>query len=504
MSKNGVRLFDSSTEAILGKGFWFNDQKYVHYSNVPYQNSAFFRLSTNQKWSVILMIVLLALSLLLNWHTTLVWLITGITLIYFADLIFQLFLVYRSFAIEPEIKIDEEMLKSLNRDWPSYTIFCPLYKEWQVLSQFIEAMKDLDYPEDKLQIMLLLEEDDEETINHVRSMDLPVNFETVIVSDSKPKTKPKALNYGLRFARGEICVIYDAEDIPDRLQLKKVVLVFEQSEKKVVCVQAKLNFYNPHQNLLTRLFSAEYSAWFNLVLTGLQSISAPIPLGGTSNHFRTEDIKFLGGWDAFNVTEDADLGMRIAKAGLKTAIVDSTTMEEANSDFRNWMSQRARWNKGYIQTYLVHSRNLNDFLKKGNFLSFITFQLVIGGKILCLWVNPIMWGLTISYFTFRPFVGGFIESLYEGPIFYMAVFTLIIGNFLYTYYFMMGVARRGQWELIPFALLTPVYWLMMSWASFVSIKDLIFKPFHWNKTLHGLHLEQKNILVRAQIAEAII
>src|SRR5581483_11735953 len=159
---------------------------------------------------------------------------------------------------------------------------------------------------------------------------LPNYFKIIVVPDSSPKTKPKACNYGLQFATGEYSVIYDAEDVPDPLQLKKAIVAFAKSAKNVICIQAKLNFYNPHQNILTRVFTAEYSLWFDLVLTGLQSIEAPIPLGGTSNHFKTQILKKIKGWDAFNVTEDCDLGLRLFKNGFSTAIMDSTTLEEAN------------------------------------------------------------------------------------------------------------------------------------------------------------------------------
>src|SRR5258708_6606643 len=194
--------------------------------------------------------------------------------------------------------------------------------------------------------MLLLEEDDKETIQKIKNYDLPSYFEIVIVPHSLPKTKPKACNYGLLHATGEYTVIFDAEDIPDPLQLKKAVIAFEKSGSQVVCIQAKLNFYNPTQSFFTKLFTAEYSLWFDLVLTGLQSIHAPIPFGGTSNHFRTKDLWLLKGWDSFNVTEDCDLGMRLVKQGYRTAVIDSITLEEANPAFNNWFWQRSRWIKG--------------------------------------------------------------------------------------------------------------------------------------------------------------
>ena len=182
-----------------------------------------------------------------------------------------------------------------------------------MIPQFTQAISKIDWPEDKLDVQLLLEEDDPETIKEATKMDLPKHFRIIVVPKGNPQTKPKACNYGLGHAKGEYAVIFDAEDIPDADQLKKAYLTFQKLKNdKIICAQAKLNFYNTRQNILTRLFSAEYALWFNLVLTGLQSIKSPIPLGGTSNHFRTKDLKMLNGWDPFNVTEDCDLGIRIA------------------------------------------------------------------------------------------------------------------------------------------------------------------------------------------------
>jgi glycosyltransferase XagB len=460
------------------------------YTALPLEESAFKSITSFQKRLALFLVLLFVGGLVINWHTTLLITLSLLTVYYFTDLIFNFFLISRSFTKNPEIAIsDIEMNGIPDASWPSYTVFCPLYKEWNVIPQFIRAMSNLDYPKDKLQVMLLLEEDDTETIAQVKKMTLPAYFDVVIVPDSQPKTKPKALNYGLLKATGDYIVVYDAEDVPDPKQLKKAVIAFTKAKKDTICVQAKLNFYNPQQNALTRLFTAEYSLWFDLVLTGLQSIKAPIPLGGTSNHFKIRDLHALKGWDAFNVTEDCDLGTRLTKNGYFTAIFDSTTLEEANSAPRNWYNQRSRWIKGYIQTYLVHMRRPGSFFSNGKNHHFFAFQFIVGGKILSLFINPLMWLLTASYFLFRPIVGETIESLYLTPIFYMGVFSMIIGNFLYVYYYMIGCAKRGQEELIPYVFLVPFYWLGMSVASWRALYEVIKKPHYWSKTKHGLHLE---------------
>jgi hypothetical protein len=210
----------------------------------------------------------------------------------------------------------------------------------------------------------------------------------VIVPDAQPKTKPKACNYALIQAEGKYVVIYDAEDRPDRDQLKKIVVAYSKAEERIVCIQCKLNYYNRDQNLLTQWFTIEYSSWFDLFMPGLDAADSPIPLGGTSNHLVSEKLIELGAWDSFNVTEDADLGVRLHKFGYKTAIVDSTTYEEANSDLYNWIRQRSRWVKGYIQTRLVHMRHPVRLGRQMGWRSWWSFQFVIAGTFFGFLLNP--------------------------------------------------------------------------------------------------------------------
>ncbi len=495
---DGIIPFHPDTVAKEGHGFHYKGKKFIHHTTLSHHESAFHRVNMYQKITLFSIVSLLIVGMTINWHTTIVVLLAILTFLYFADLLFNFFLIYRSFSMPSEIQVsNEEMAQVNDAYWPLYTIFCPLYHEWQVVPQFITAIDKLEYPKNKLQVMLLLEEDDAETINKIQEFNLPSYVEVMVIPHSIPKTKPKALNYGLQHAKGDYLVIYDAEDIPEPMQLKKAILAFSKVTSKTLCMQAKLNFYNPHQNILTRIFTAEYSLWFDLVLTGLQSISAPIPLGGTSNHFRTRDLHTLKGWDAFNVTEDCDLGMRLVKRGFKTAIIDSITHEEANSDLINWFRQRTRWIKGYIQTYLVHMRDPKAFITNWKEPHVITFQLIVGGKVLSMIINPFMWVITISYFVFRPLIGSFIESFFPTPVLYMGVFSLIIGNFLYMYYYMIGCYKRGQDEIVKYAFLVPFYWLAMSVAAWLAFYQMIKSPHYWPKTEHGLHLNNKKAVAQA-------
>lgn len=484
--------FSAAMKRRLGDGFHYRGSRYVSHTELRPSGSAFRQLNTAQQLFITVLIVLAGIFFYLNWHLTLTILIGVFTYIYVADLIFNAVVIDSSLRSAAEIKLTKGQFKALKRkDLPRYTILCPLYKEWQVLPQFVRAIDRLDYPKSRLQVLLLLEEDDVETRRRVEKMKLPGYFQTLAVPQSLPRTKPKACNYGLSRASGELIVIYDAEDIPEKRQLKKAVAAFAFLPDEVVCLQAKLNYFNPHQNLLTKLFTAEYSLWFDLILSGLQTIDAPIPLGGTSNHFKTKALKTLQGWDAFNVTEDADLGMRLYKYGYKTRMIDSTTYEEANSRFGNWVSQRTRWIKGYIQTYLVHMRRPGKLMRQVGFINWLNFQLIIGGKIFTILVNPLMWMITYLYFLSRTSVlGKFIESFFPAAIFYFGVIAFVAGNFLYLYSYMIGALKRQHYSIVKYAFLVPGYWLMMSLAAWRAVVELAFRPHHWAKTKHGFYLYQ--------------
>lgn len=496
-----VHIASNERGTMLGAGVRYKERKYVTHTTMPHKASALRTVTLSQKLLLFFLIICIALGIYLFPLRTFQVVIAILSFIYFVDVLFNLYLMIKSLTFPREISFSEDEINNLEeKNLPLYTVLCPLYREARVIPQFLEAMANLAWPKEKLDVILLLEEDDQPTLEAVKEMSLPSYVRALVVPHSIPKTKPKACNYGLAHAKGEYLTIYDAEDIPDPLQLKKAYLGFKKVDKDTICLQAKLNYYNPHQNLLTRFFTAEYSLWFDVTLTGLQSIDTVIPLGGTSNHFKIAYLREVEGWDPFNVTEDADLGIRLFKKGYKTAMIDSMTLEEANSKFGNWLRQRSRWIKGYMQTYLVHIRQSASFVKSKGIHSLI-FQLVIGGKIAFILINPLLWVATIAYFTLYSFVGSQIEALYPNIVFYMAVTSLVFGNFLFLYYYMIGVAKKGQWNLMKFVLLIPIYWLMISIAAFIALYQLIFKPHYWEKTVHGFHLNKRK---EGSFAEAVI
>jgi glycosyltransferase XagB len=490
-----LAILPQNKNSMIGAGIACDGKRFATHTTI---RDGFSARRVLLKWQLFALFIILSfifLGLMINWITSIKILIALLSALYFFDMLFSFYLISKSLNNSLEIKSEaREIVKLSDDELPIYSILCPLYKEAHMIDGFISAIEKLDWPKNKLDVLLLLEEKDKVTIETVKKMALPEFIRIVIVPYSLPQTKPKACNYGIGFAKGEYLVIYDAEDIPDPLQLKKAYLAFKKVPSDIWCLQAKLNYFNPNDNLLTKFFTAEYSLWFDVILPGLQYINTAIPLGGTSNHFRTKNIIELEGWDPFNVTEDCDLGLRIFRKGYRTAMLDSVTFEEANSDLKNWLRQRSRWIKGYLQTYLVHMRDPIGLFRR-DFLHALFFQLIIGGKTAFVFLNPILWIATFSYFAFYGLVGESIERLYPPAIFYMASISLIFGNFIFIYCYMIGCAKRGHWSVIKYVFLMPFYWLLMSIAASIALWQLVIKPHFWEKTNHGLS-KQMNTIVK--------
>ena len=417
-----------------------------------------------------------------SWNT-LAFLITLLNIFFIISILFKLILSLIGAADRTHQITNAEVTAVDDRSLPTYTVLVPVYNEANVIPTLMQALSRLDYPHEKLDILLLLEEKDVLTIEAARAAHPPRYIRFIYIPDSQPKTKPKACNYGLAFARGEYTTIYDAEDIPDPDQLKKAIVAFRKGHKSLVCVQAALNYYNRNENFLTRMFTLEYSYWFDYLLPGLETLNLPIPLGGTSNHFRTDRLRELGGWDPFNVTEDADLGIRASLRGYTVGVINSTTYEEATCQLKNWIRQRSRWIKGYMQTWLVYNRHPWKYLKKLGLKSWLAYQFLIGGTVVTFLISPILWVLLIYWIVTRAY---WLESLFPGWVLYISLFNLSISNALGLYLNMIAVFRRRYYEFLLYALLNPIYWQLHSIAAYMALWQLFVKPFYWEKTIHGI------------------
>ncbi|MFD1257179.1 glycosyltransferase [Mucilaginibacter terrae] len=464
-------------------------QKYVKSAvfellNSDKNSSALTTFTSKQLVVIFTFIGLMACGLVLNFKITSIILNIFLSTFFLLTITFKLFLSLVGSKFELYQAVTKSEIKNIvDAELPVYTIHLPVYKEDKLIKKLVWNLQSLDYPRDQLDIKLLIEEDDDKTLNAVRDLDFPAIFEVIVVPFHMPKTKPKACNYGLHFSRGTYLTIYDAEDIPDTDQLKKVVAMFNKLPEEYICVQCALNYFNRNENFLTRMFTLEYSYWFDYVLPGLDTLDIPIPLGGTSNHFKMASLIELGAWDPFNVTEDADLGVRAYAKGHKIAVLNSTTYEEANNDFFNWIRQRSRWIKGYMQTYLVHMRDPAALIRKIGFKGFLGFTFFVGATPIMFLINPILILIFIAYVVFDL---GIIRTIFPDWVLFISIFNLMVGNILMIYVNMMAVFKRRYYELILFAIANPIYWLMHSISAYKGLYQLIVNPFYWEKTNHGL------------------
>jgi cellulose synthase/poly-beta-1,6-N-acetylglucosamine synthase-like glycosyltransferase len=463
-------------------------------------------LTRSQALGLGLLALLVLVLLLLDTHQVLVEIIGGLTWLYLAAGAHKVWLLVRGErALQAAQMAPAEQAAVADPDGgdgtgddteydadnalPLYTILVPLHREGQMLPTLLQRLAALEYPRERLEILLLVEADDEETRAALEACELPAYIRPLRVPPGLPRTKPRALNVGLARARGEYIVVYDAEDCPEPDQLRIAVAAFRALSRRTVCLQARLNFYNARQTLLTRLFAIDYTMWYELLLPGLTRLRGFVPLGGTSNHFRIEALRRLGGWDPYNVTEDCDLGARIAGAGLQVGMIDSVTWEEAVTRVGPWIRQRSRWVKGYIQTYLVHMRRPVRLWREVGPIGFLDFQLLVGGSSLALLINPLMWLLTLTYALGHGTpLAGMIESLFPTAVYYPALACLVIGNFIFFYSNLYACIRSGQVGLTRYALLSPLYWLLMSVGAWVGLLSLVRNPFYWAKTEHGVSL----------------
>jgi glycosyltransferase XagB len=455
--------------------------------------SAYETLSRGQRVLFLVCVLLFLIALAARPLITLVAINALLTTLYVLVLLYRFNLTRRGLrGTQPIAVSDEEAAALADHELPVYTVLVPAYREQEVIPRTIRALEALDYPVERLDVKLLLEEDDGASVEAALAARPAPHIEVLIVPNAVPQTKPKACNYGLHFARGDLVTIYDAEDRPEPLQLRRAVAAFRRVESTVACLQAKLAYHNSEQNLITRWFAVEYATWFALTLPALAEQGGPVPLGGTSMHIKRHALKEVGAWDPHNVTEDADLGVRLQRYGYRTLALDSVTYEEANSDFLNWVKQRSRWYKGYVQTALVHLRHPLRLLRQLGPKGFVAFNLTVSATPLVALVNPIFWLLTALWFLGRP---ALLEALYPGWLYFPALFCLIVGNFLVFYVNVIVVRLSGSPWLLGAVMLTPLYWLMMSIAAVKAFVQLAVHPWFWEKTVHGLDRNKPSVRV---------
>ncbi len=372
-------------------------------------------------------------------------------------------------------------------DLPFYSILVPLRDEANMVDQLYMSLGRLDYPREKLEIIFVVESRSPETIAAVRRHLDDARFGLAIVPDAAPRTKPKALDFALPLCRGEFVVVYDAEDQPEPRQLRRVVAQFRR-EEDVHCIQARLVVGNGRQGFLPALFAGEYAGLFTITLPAFARWNVVMPLGGTSNHFRLATLRMLGGWDAYNVTEDADLGVRLARRNLRTATNISLTLEDAPTSINVWMGQRTRWIKGWMQTFVVHNRRPLRLLADLGWRRFAIFQITILGMLLA----PLLHTSFVAIFIWAQFSGQ-RDAPAMGPWLIACMMILVLGYGTALISNLVGLARTRQSALGWRQLLLPIYWFLISGATIRAMYEFVRRPFHWWKTPHQVSVHRYTI-----------
>ena len=364
---------------------------------------------------------------------------------------------------------------------PVVSIMVALYRESDIAARLVQRLSTLDYPRELLDILLVVEEEDHITRAALARANLPGWMRVVATPAGRVKTKPRALNFGLTQCKGSIVGVYDAEDAPEPDQIRKVVARFAQRGQDLACLQGVLDFYNPSRNWLARCFTIEYAGWFRVMLPGLERLGLPLPLGGTTLFFRRDILQRLGGWDAYNVTEDADLGMRLARHGYRTEILATTTLEEANCRTLPWVKQRSRWIKGYMMTYITHMRQPGQLYRDLGLRGFAGFQILFLGSLSQALLAPLLWSLWTFFLGMGHPLAGLIppHMMVALTAFFMGceVLNIAVGC--------LGLKRSGQnlhWLWVPTLTL---YFPLQAFAAYKALWEMLKKPFYWDKTSHG-------------------
>ena len=380
----------------------------------------------------------------------------------------------------PPLPDPDQAVRPLRR--PKVSVLVPLYREKEIAEVLIERITAIDYPRALLDVVLVLEGEDHITRTAVDRVDLPAWMRVVIVPPHMDlTTKPRAMNYALDFCRGDIIGIWDAEDAPEPDQINRVVTQFHDAQDDVVCLQGVLDYYNPHANWLARCFTLEYASWFRVVLQGIARMGLVVPLGGTTLFFRRDKLEELGGWDAQNVTEDADLGVRLCRSGYRTEMVDTTTYEEANCRAWPWVKQRSRWLKGFMVTYLVHMRAPVALLRDLGLVRFLGVQAFFLGTLCQFLLAPVLWSFWLMLFGLSHPVGDLLPT---GAMIWCVILFLTT-EVLTISLAALGAHKSGRPSLAWWAPTLMFYFPLGTLAAYKALYELIRAPFYWDKTQHG-------------------
>lgn len=358
-------------------------------------------------------------------------------------------------------------------DWPTMTVIFPLKGEDAVIYDTIKAIKNLDYDKALMQVLVVVERTDLLTLETLSKINLPDYFELITIPSMPPFTKGRALLHAIDRVKGRYLTIFDAESRPEAAQMKKAAFYLMNS-KEEVCCQAKIRISNKSQNWITRNFATEYFEWFEFHLNKLSDKNLPFGLGGNSFYISTECLRKAGAWDAYNVTEDVDLSVRLIKQGVKLKILDSYTDESCPDSSTNWINQRTRWNKGLFITQLVHLKKsfFNPHFSTRGWFSFWL-------RMFCGTLLP-FYNIYITLYIATSFRNSY-NSLFSKILWGLFAVNLLLS--LYVNH--INYKKLGIRQSIVVSFLDVVKYLILNiFAGFTAFWEYFRAPMKWNKTVH--------------------
>ncbi len=372
-------------------------------------------------------------------------------------------------------------------DLPRFAVLVPIHREEAVVADLVAALSRLDYPADRLDLRLVVEADDLATRAAAERAVAGTAVDMVIVPPSLPRTKPKALDFALATVDADFVTVYDAEDRPDPDQLRRAAGAFALGSDDLAVVQAALEIDHAAdaRPWLVRQFEIEYAMLFHGLLPWLAERRLFLPLGGTSNHFRRDALLAVGGWDPHNVTEDADVAVRLVRAGWHAGVVASATREEAPTDLAAWFAQRTRWMKGWMQTWFTHMRRPRRLHAEMDLRDAVAVHIVLAGQVLS--AATFLPSLVLVALQLAGVLPLFHDSGIDEDVLTVAALaafgTGLVGALILALTVASRVGRR--FRLVDLATM-PLYRCAISLATYAAIVELLRAPARWNKTPHGL------------------
>ncbi len=403
----------------------------------------------------------------------------GLVMIGLAILNYSLLNFYRLQMVFTKDKIKdvpEPAIDKNRKEFPLVTILVPLKQENEVIHQTFSAISNLNYPSSSIQGIIIVESTDTLTKKSIETSIIPDGFEVMEIPTLPPFTKGRAIQRALLVAKGKYITIYDAESRPEPNQVIKAVEILEK-EKGKTCLQSIIRIENAKENEITSFFASEFWDWYDKRMVNLHKRGIPFGLGGNSFFLATETLKEVGGWDPFNVTEDAELTVRLIKNNVDIKLMNSITHEACPSTMKNWIKQRTRWSKGLLTTSIIHLISGKFGFKGFTFKQWYHF-----------WLRMYVGNLIPFFFAFIFILFLFQSFSYENFVLVNIVLainlvpSLIVSMWADKKNFnTMGIKIR----IHNLFAVTLIYWGMYLWAGFRANYEFLFSPLKWHKTDHS-------------------